>query len=45
MIDWTVTAQRLREDAVELGYQRGKTIFDEYVREVRPRFEPPKRTY
>ena len=43
--DWTVTAQRLREDAVELGYAGGKTIFDEYVREVRPRFEPPKRTF
>ena len=43
--DWTVTAQRLREDAAELGYAGGKTIFDEYVREVRPRFEPPKRTF
>ena len=43
--DATVTAQRLREDAAVLGYAGGKTIFDEYVREVRPRFEPPKRTY
>jgi transposase len=40
----SVPAQRLREDAAELGYVGGKTIFDEYVREVRPRFEP-KRTF
>ena len=25
--------------AVELGYEGGKTVFDDYVREVRPRFE------
>ena len=31
-------SQRLRELAVELGYAGGKTIFDDYVREVRPRF-------
>jgi len=31
-------AQRLRELAAELGYGGGKTIFDDYVREVRPRF-------
>ncbi len=42
--DATVTSQRLREDAVELGYQGGKTIFDDFVREVRPRFLP-RRTY
>jgi hypothetical protein len=29
---------RLREMASELGYEGGKTIFDDYVREVRPRF-------
>ncbi len=29
---------RLREMASELGYRGGKTIFDDYVREVRPRF-------
>jgi hypothetical protein len=28
--------------AVELGYEGGKTIFDEYVREVRPRFVAPR---
>jgi transposase len=31
-------SQRLRELAGELGYAGGKTIFDDYVREVRPRF-------
>jgi hypothetical protein len=36
--DPTIQAQRLRELAVELGYEGGKTIFDDYVREVRPRF-------
>jgi transcriptional regulator with XRE-family HTH domain len=36
--DSTVSSQRLREDAEELGYAGGRTIFDEYVREVRPRF-------
>jgi transposase len=36
--DATVPSQRLREDAQELGYAGGRTIFDEYVREVRPRF-------
>ena len=34
----TIQAQRLREMARELGYEGGKTIFDDYVREVRPRF-------
>jgi transposase len=33
-----IPAQRLREMAVELGYEGGKTIFDDFVREVRPRF-------
>ncbi|MBV9197723.1 MAG: IS21 family transposase [Solirubrobacterales bacterium] len=36
--DPTIQAQRLRELAGELGYEGGKTIFDDYVREVRPRF-------
>jgi transposase len=40
----SVPAQRLREDAAELGYGGGRTIFDEYVREMRPRFEL-KRTF
>jgi transcriptional regulator with XRE-family HTH domain len=37
--DSTIQAQRLREMATELGYEGGKTIFDDYVREVRPRFQ------
>jgi hypothetical protein len=36
--DPTVESQRLRELASELGYRGGKTIFDDFVREVRPRF-------
>ncbi|MGH2852227.1 MAG: IS21 family transposase, partial [Solirubrobacteraceae bacterium] len=36
--DPRIPALRLRELAVELGYQGGKSIFDDYVREVRPRF-------
>lgn len=35
---------RLREMASELGYEGGKTIFDDYVREVRPRFQA-RRTF
>ena len=35
--DPTLRSQRLRELAVELGYVGGKTVFDEFVREVRPR--------
>jgi len=34
----TIPSLRLREMAGELGYAGGKTIFDDYVREVRPRF-------
>ena len=36
--DPTIQSQRLREMASELGYAGGKTIFDDFVREVRPRF-------
>jgi len=36
--DATIQSQRLREMASELGYGGGKSIFDDYVREVRPRF-------
>jgi transposase len=36
--DPRIPSQRLRELAVELGYEGGKTIFDDFVREVRPRF-------
>ena len=37
-----IQSQRLRELAVELGYMGGKTVFDDYVREVRPRFLVPR---
>jgi transposase len=37
--DPTLQSQRLRELASELGYSGGKSIFDDYVREVRPRFQ------
>ena len=36
--DPAIQSLRLRELASELGYEGGKTIFDDYVREVRPRF-------
>src|SRR4051794_19624075 len=39
-----IQSLRLREMAAELGYDGGKTIFDDYVREVRPRFVV-KRTF
>ena len=42
--DPSVPAKRLRELAQELGYLGGKTIFDDYVREVRPRYLV-RRTY
>ena len=37
--DPAIQSLRLREMAGELGYAGGKTIFDDYVREVRPRFQ------
>jgi transposase len=33
-----IQSLRLREMAAELGYDGGKTIFDDFVREIRPRF-------
>jgi transposase len=40
--DPKIPSQRLRELAAELGFEGGKSIFDEYVREVRPRFLAPR---
>ena len=40
--DPRIQSQRLREMAGELGYEGGKSIFDDYVREVRPRFVVPR---
>jgi hypothetical protein len=35
---------RVREEIEKLGYRGGKTILDDLLRELRPRFLPP-RTY
>jgi hypothetical protein len=43
-VDPSIQSLRLREMATELGYQGGKSIFDDFVREVRPRFQV-KRTF
>jgi len=40
--DPRIQSQRLREMATELGYGGGKSIFDDFVREVRPRFLRPR---
>jgi transposase len=40
--DPRIQSQRLREMAAEVGYEGGKSIFDDYVREVRPRFLRPR---
>ena len=40
--DPRIQSQRLRELASELGYPGGKSIFDDFVREVRPRFLVPR---
>src|SRR5215211_3233045 len=42
--DPTIQSLRLREMASDLGYEGGKSIFDDFVREVRPRFVV-KRTF
>jgi len=36
---------RMRELLSELGYRGGKTILDDYLREVRPRYLPRPRTF
>jgi transposase len=38
LADPSIQSLRLREMAAELGYAGGKTVFDDYVREVRPRY-------
>jgi len=40
--DPAIQSLRLREMATELGYEGGKSIFDDYVREIRPRFQRPR---
>jgi transposase len=40
--DPTITGQRIRELIEPLGYAGGKTIVDDYLREVRPLFDRPR---
>jgi transposase len=43
--DATLSGVRIREEIETLGYQGGKTIVDDLLRELRPRFLPPPRSY
>src|SRR3954452_18257656 len=40
--DAKLTGQRVRELIAPLGFDGGKTIVDDYVRQVRPVFDPPR---
>ena len=40
--DSRMPGQRIRELVAEQGFVGGKTIVDDYLREVRPLFEPPR---
>jgi transposase len=44
-IDPRLPGQRVRELIAPLGFDGGKTIVDDYLREVRPLFLPPPRTF
>lgn len=41
----TLSGVRILEEITEAGYRGGKTILDELLRELRPRFLPPPRTH
>jgi transposase len=43
--DPRLPGQRIRELIAPLGFEGGKTIVDDYLREVRPLFLPPPRTF
>jgi transposase len=43
--DPRLPGQRIRELITPLGFDGGKTIVDDYLREVRPLFLPPPRTF
>jgi transposase len=43
--DPRLPGQRVRELIAPLGFDGGKTIVDDYLREVRPLFAPPPRTF
>ncbi len=40
--DGKLTGQRVRELILPLGFDGGKTIVDDYLRQVRPLFDPPR---
>lgn len=41
----TLSGVRIREEIEKLGYRGGKTILDERLREMRPRYLPPPRSF
>jgi transposase len=41
----TLSGVRIREELEKLGYDGGKTILDDLLRELRPRFLPPPRSF
>lgn len=41
----TLSGVRVLEEITEAGYEGGKTILDDLLRELRPRFLPPPRTH
>ncbi len=43
--DPKLPGQRIRELIAPLGFDGGETIVDDYLREVRPLFAPPPRTF
>jgi transposase len=44
-VDPKLPGQRVRELIAQLGFEGAKTIVDDYLREVRPVFLPPPRTF
>jgi transposase len=44
-VEPTLSGVRVREELEELGYRGGKTILDDLLRELRPRFLPPPRSF
>lgn len=41
----TLSGVRIREEIEELGYSGSKTILDDHLRAIRPRFLPPPRSF
>lgn len=41
----TLSGVRIREELEQLGYRGGKTILDDLLRELRPRYLPPPRSF